>query len=110
MLVFYNFIEMDQKTIAEKIAEGYDIRVHYLGGDTYVAEFWQDVLVATVNAETQALASTNNPVDRESIKTTFAIDRKSIEEGKQEVFGVGSTVAHAICREFDYDPEEVLKK
>ena len=84
MLVFYNFIEMDQKTIAEKIAEGYDIRVHYLGGDTYVAEFWQDVLVATVNAETQALASTNNPVDRESIKTTFAIDRKSIEEGKQE--------------------------
>lgn len=84
MLVFYNFIEMDQKTIAEKIVEGYDIRVQNLGSDTYVAEFWQDVLVATVHAEAQALASTNLPVDRESVKKTFANDRKSIEDGKQE--------------------------
>lgn len=27
-----------------------------------------------------------------------------------EVFAVGSTVAHALCREFDLDPDEVLKK
>lgn len=28
----------------------------------------------------------------------------------KETFGVGSTVAHALCYEFDLDPDEVLKK
>lgn len=28
----------------------------------------------------------------------------------KEAFGVGSTVANALCHEFDLDPDEVLKK
>ena len=27
-----------------------------------------------------------------------------------ELFGLGSTVARALCREFEMDPDEVLKK
>lgn len=28
----------------------------------------------------------------------------------RDAFGVGSTVAHALCQEFNLDPDEVLKK
>lgn len=28
----------------------------------------------------------------------------------RNLFAVGSTVAHALCREFELDPDEVLKK
>lgn len=38
MLVFSSFKEIDQK----KIAEEWDIRVQHLGGDKYIAEFWED--------------------------------------------------------------------
>lgn len=38
MLVFSSFKEMEQK----KIPEGWDIRVQHLGGDKYIAEFWED--------------------------------------------------------------------
>ncbi len=28
----------------------------------------------------------------------------------RDMFGVGSTVAHALCREFDLDPDDLLTK
>lgn len=86
MLVFSEFGKMGQKEIAEE----YDIRVQYLGGDKYVAEFWQDGLA--VNSEAHALAwahdlATRHPDDRDivkNVKETYANARKSIEDGKQE--------------------------
>lgn len=74
MLVFRDFGEMDKGTIAEN----HDIRVQYLGGETYGAEFWQDGL---------AVYSEKNVPDherRDVAKERYAIVRKSIEEGKQE--------------------------
>lgn len=74
MLVFQDFKEMEQKRIAEE----HDIRVQYLGGDKYVAEFWQDGL---------AVYSEKNVPDNERkavAKERYAIVRKSIEDGQQE--------------------------
>ncbi len=99
MLVFYDFIEMDQKTITEKIAERYDIRVQYVGGETYVAEFWQDVLVAIVQAEEHALARTSNPVERERVKTTYANDRQFVEEGKQERYIKAMALLYTLAKD-----------
>lgn len=74
---------LDQK----KMAEEYDIRVQYLSGNRYVAEFWEDGLA--VNSEANAVSSTNQsattyPENREALKKTYADIRKSITDGKQE--------------------------
>lgn len=74
MLVFRDFGEMTEETITKN----HDIRVQYLGGDTYVAELWEDGL---------AVYSENNVPDDERKAVAgerYAIARKSIEEGKQE--------------------------
>jgi hypothetical protein len=78
MLVFRALGKRDMKEMAEE----YDIRVQYLGGNIYVAEFWEDGIA--VNSEAHALASTNDPDDRAIVKETYADVRKSIETGKLE--------------------------
>ncbi len=92
MSVFSEFRKMDQK----KITEEYDIRIQFLGGNKYVAEFWEDGLA--VNSEANALAwahelatseyAKKHPEDGvgdvEKIKETYANVRKSIKDGKQE--------------------------
>ncbi len=80
-ILMRHFNDLERKDL-KKIAEEYDIRVQYVGCNKYVAEFWEDGLA--VNSEAHALASTNNPDDRISVKETYADVRKSIEAGKQE--------------------------
>ncbi|HEX7410709.1 MAG TPA: hypothetical protein VF298_01065 [Bacteroidales bacterium] len=76
MLVFNDFGKMDQKRIAEE----HDIRVQYLGGDKYVAEFWED-------SEAHALARASNPNDddieivKELIRLSCGRDSVSMEDG-----------------------------
>lgn len=74
MLVLDDLGKKDQ----EKIAEEYDIRVQYLGGDKYVAELWEDGLAVyseknVPNHERKAVAAER-----------YAMARKSIEDGEQE--------------------------
>jgi hypothetical protein len=92
MLVFKALGSRDQKEIAEEN----DIRVQYLGGNKYVAEYWEDGLA--VNSEAHALARAHDlatseyakkhPNDGlgnvEEVKETYANVRKSINDGKQE--------------------------
>ncbi len=47
MLVLSSFPVIDQK----KIAEGWDIRVQHPGGDTYIAELWEDSHVVSPEAK-----------------------------------------------------------
>ena len=76
MVVFKSFGEMEQKRMGER----HDIRVQYLGGDKYVAEFWED-------SEAPALASTSKPDDdniemvKELIRLSSGRDSTSIEDG-----------------------------
>jgi hypothetical protein len=76
LLVFNDFGKMDQKRIAEE----HDIRVQYLGGDKYVAEFWED-------SEAHALARASNPNDddieivKELIRLSSGQESISIEDG-----------------------------
>jgi len=86
LLIVSGFGEMDQKRIAEE----YAIRVQYLGGDKYVAEFWEDGLA--VNSEAHALDWANKlakrfPDDKGMVKDVrekYAAIRKTIETGKKE--------------------------
>lgn len=84
-----HFNELGEKD-AKVIAEEYDIRVQYLGGNKYAAEFWEDGLA--INSEAHVLVIANdlvarNPDDKEIVKDfkeTFEKARKSIEDGKHE--------------------------
>lgn len=92
MLVFDVLGKRNQKEIAEE----YDIRVQYCGGNKYVAEYWEDGLA--VNSEAHALAEAHklaaseyakkHPNDGignvDEVKKTYANVRKSIKAGKQE--------------------------
>lgn len=76
MVVFKSFGEMEREQMEEK----HDIRVQHLGGDKYVAEFWED-------SEAPALASTSKPDDddiemvKELIRLSSGRDSTSTEDG-----------------------------
>jgi hypothetical protein len=76
LLVFNDFGKMDQKEIAEE----HDIRIQNLGGDKYIAEFWED-------SEAHALALASNPKDddmeivKELIRLSSGRDSVSMENG-----------------------------
>lgn len=94
MLVYTELGNEDPK----EIATDNNIRVQYLGGNRYVAEYWEDGLA--VNSEAHALVwahqlatseyakkHPNNGVgDVDKVKKTYADVRKSINDGKKPRF------------------------
>jgi hypothetical protein len=71
---------LDEKQLTTE----YDLRVQCLGENKYAAEFWEDGL--TIKPLTHALASTENVDNNKSVDESYAVFRKSIEEGKHERF------------------------
>lgn len=88
--VFFMVFQTLGRTDPKEIAEVIDIRVRSLGGDRYVAEYWEDAL--ELNSESHAVTwaaelAKRNPDDKnilKEVKENYANNRKSIEAGKQE--------------------------
>jgi hypothetical protein len=107
MLTFSVFGKMELKEIAEE----YDLRILYLGGDKYVAEFWEDGLA--VNSEAHALNYAHELANSEYakknpdsgvgnvgvIKENYSNIRKSIVEGKKERYSKVMALLYALDKD-----------
>lgn len=94
MMVITSLGEIDQK----KMEKEWEVRVQFMDGNKYVAEFWEDALA--VNSEENAVAYAHALANSEYakkhpgsdvgnvevIKNNYADTRKNIKDGKHERF------------------------